>query len=522
MMPPERLFDWLDHRGAGVLLHPTSLPGDQGVGTLGQEAHRFLDFLQAGGFSYWQLCPLGPTGYGDSPYQCFSAFAGNPYLIDLREVVERGYLTPQEVEPLRRLSTERVDFGGLWCIKWKLLEVAHQRYAAAGAPDWGEVSYEDFRTQEASWLESYALFMALKQHHGGRPWMEWPEGHRSFAAASRRAELRKELEHVVDAYRFHQYLFFAQWQAMREEAAVRGVEIIGDIPIFVAADSADVWAHPELFDLEPQSGRLRHVAGVPPDYFSADGQLWGNPLYAWRTHEEGLFQWWRARIGASFRLYDVLRIDHFRGFDEYWEVPAPAVNARGGQWRAGPGLRLFAAIKEKFPEAKIIAEDLGLLTPGVTALRERTGLPGMAVLQFAFGGKPDNLYLPHNVTANCVIYAGTHDNDTTRGWYQSAGDHIRDHVRRYLRVDGRDVAWDFIRAAYESVCRLAIVTMPDLMNLGSEGRLNTPGQPAGNWGWRYRADQLDRLFGDTAKYLKQLADLYGRLPPADKDEETES
>lgn len=487
---------------------------------MGQEAHRFLDFLQAAGFSYWQICPLGPTGYGDSPYQCFSAFAGNPYLIDLREVAERGYLDLSDLEPLRRLSTDRVDFGGLWETKWKLLEAAHQRFAAAGSPDWGEISYEAFRARESDWLESYALFMALKRHHGGRPWTEWPSEHRTFAAASRSAPLRESLEPACDAYRFYQYVFFGQWQALREEASVRGVEIIGDIPIFVAADSADVWAHPELFDLDPASGKPRNVAGVPPDYFSADGQLWGNPLYAWRRHAEENYKWWRARIGASFRLCDILRIDHFRGFDEYWEVPLPAENAREGKWRTGPGLKFFSSIKERYPDAKIIAEDLGILTPNVEELREKSGLPGMAVLQFAFGGKPDNLYLPHNLKANSVIYAGTHDNDTTRGWYESADERTKDHVRRYLRIDGRDVAWDFVRAAYGSVSRLAIVTLQDLLNLGSDCRLNTPGKAAGNWGWRYKQEQLDKLFGGTAVYLKQLADLCGRLPPAEKEEET--
>lgn len=511
-MSEGRLFQWLEQRGAGVLLHPTSFPGKEGVGTLGEEAHRFLDFLQAAGMRYWQICPLGPTGYGDSPYQCFSAFAGNPYLIDLQEVMERGFLTDAELEPVRALPRDKVDFGRLWETKWKLLARAHQRFVAAGRPDWNGDSFEDFVAREKSWLEPYALFMAIKGQNGGNAWTEWPAEQRSYTKALQLAGLMKLVEKERDAQRFYQYVFFAQWQALRTEAQRRRIQIIGDMPIFVAADSADVWANPELFDLDEKTGKPRNVAGVPPDYFSADGQLWGNPLYVWQRHADTKYTWWMARLGAAFQMYDILRIDHFRGFDEYWQIPFPAKTARGGKWQPGPGLDFFRAIQLAFPGAKIIAEDLGLLSPSVLKLRDAAGLPGMAVLQFAFGGKADNTYLPHNTETNCVIYAGTHDNDTTKGWYATTDDKTKDHVRRYLKVNGAEIAWDLIRAAYGATPRLAIVTLQDLLSLGTEARFNKPGVPAGNWQWRYREAQLETLFGSTAKYLKDLGQLYGRVP----------
>lgn len=511
-MSEGRLFQWLEQRGAGVLLHPTSFPGKEGIGTLGEESHRFLDFLQAAGMHFWQICPLGPTGYGDSPYQCFSAFAGNPYLINLEEMMERGFLTEAELEPVRKLPQDKVDFGALWQAKWKLLARAHQRFVAAGRPDWDGESFEDFVAREKSWLEPYALFMAIKSQNGGNAWTEWPPEQRSYARASQLAGLAKLVDKDRDAQRFYQYVFFSQWQALRIEAQRRGIQIIGDMPIFVSADSADVWANPELFDLDEKTGKPRHMAGVPPDYFSEDGQLWGNPLYIWQRHADTQYTWWLARLNAAFQLYDILRIDHFRGFDEYWEIPTPAVNARSGKWRPGPGMDFFRAIQVAFPGAKIIAEDLGLLSPSVLKLRDGAGLPGMAVLQFAFGGKADNSYLPHNTTNNCVIYAGTHDNDTTKGWYAAADEKTKDHVRRYLKVNGSDISWDLVRAAYAATPRLAIVTLQDLLNLGSEARFNRPGKPAGNWQWRYRPEQLETLFGSTAKYLKDLAGMYGRLP----------
>ena len=511
--PAAPLFNWLDTRAAGVLLHPTALPGDQGVGTFDANAVRWLDFLAAAGLKFWQICPLGPTGYGDSPYQCFSAFAGNPYLVDLRALVAPGLLTHAEIAPLAALNPDRVDYGALYEKKRPLLARAFARFTAAGAPVLaadGE-TFAQFRQKQAAWLDGFAFFLALKDHHHGIAWWEWPAAVRSLAAAQR-SPLRSQLAAAAEAHAFYQYLFFAQWRALRAQAAKRGIEIIGDIPIFVAADSADVWANPELFELDAKTGRPAAVAGVPPDYFSADGQLWGNPLYDWAKHAADGFKWWHARLRASFELCDVVRIDHFRGFDAYWRIPAGAPTARTGTWEKAPGWELFRSVRAAFPGAKIIAEDLGELTPSVVALREATGLPGMAILQFAFGGADaENLYLPHNLVPNGVIYPGTHDNDTSLGWYAAAPEQERDHVRRYLRVDGREVGWDFIRTGYAAVSRLAVFPLQDILSLGSEARFNAPGKPQGNWQWRYRAGQVEQLInGGTAAYLKSLGALYGR------------
>jgi len=507
--PPARpLFNWLSSRGAGVLLHPTSLPGDQGIGTFDAHAEWFLDFLQAAGCKYWQLCPLGPTGYGDSPYQCFSAFAGNPYLIDLREFIEHGLLDAPDLVPLASLGSERIDFGAVYQLKWPLLFKAHARFQRAGEPPlYGD--YEEFKERNAVWLEGYAFFRALKDHYRGQPWWQWPAEVRNLDRAAS-SPLRKELGTAVEAHIFTQYAFFGQWSRVKEGATQRGIEVVGDIPIFVAADSADVWAHPDLFELDPETCLPLAVAGVPPDYFSADGQLWGNPLYLWPRHAADDFAWWHARLRASFALYDVVRIDHFRGFESYWRIPFPAKTARTGEWTPGPGMEFFNSVQTAFPEAKIIAEDLGVLTPEVVELREATGLPGMAILQFAFGSDARNLYLPHNLVGNGVIYPGTHDNDTSLGWYAAAPEKERDHVRRYLRVNGQEAGWDFIRAAYGAVSRLAIIPMQDILSLGSEGRFNSPGKPMGNWQWRYRAGQLEQLSGGTTNYLRDLATLTGR------------
>jgi 4-alpha-glucanotransferase len=504
------LFNWLSARSAGVLLHPTSLPGTQGIGTLDASAVRFLDFLKAAGMSWWQVCPLGPTGYGDSPYQCFSAFAGNPYLIDLQDFVARGLLAPADLAPLARLGAREVDYGALYLLKWPLLRKAYARHAAAGSPALGSEDFSQFKAAQASWLEPYAWFRALKDHFGGRAWWEWPAEGRSVAAVP--GALRAKLGEDVGAHQFYQYAFYSQWRRLRAEAAKRGIGIIGDIPIFVAADSADAWASPGLFELGAD-GRPVAVAGVPPDYFSADGQLWGNPLYRWDVHAKDGFAWWKARLRASFDMCDIVRIDHFRGFDAYWRIPMPATNARTGEWVPGPGLAFFKAVKKAFPDARIIAEDLGLLTPSVEALLKETGLPGMAVLQFAFGGDATNAYLPHNLARNGVIYPGTHDNDTTLGWYAAADEKTRDHVRRYLRVDGREVGWDFIREAYAAVSRIAVFPIQDLLSLGPEARLNSPGKPDGNWRWRLAAGDIERMTtGGSAAYLSALAELSGRAP----------
>ncbi len=517
-MTPAPLFNWLNQRAAGVLVHPTSFSGAFGIGTLDQAADALIDFLADAGFTYWQVCPLGPTGYGDSPYQCFSSFAGNPYLIDPASLVRAGLLTEAALAPLRDLSHDHVDYGALYQRKFPLLFSAH----AAWRRNPALLPYGDFtvfQRDNASWLEPYAAFSALKESFGGRPWWEWPPAVRSLPAA-KKSPLWKELSFRAEAYAFLQYLFFGQWARVRARAAARGIQTIGDTPIFTALDSADVWASPHLFQLDRTTLRPTSVAGVPPDYFSADGQLWGNPLYDWPAHASENYAWWIDRLRANFALCDIVRIDHFRGFESYWSVPAGAATARTGEWKPGPGIDFFRAVKNALPDVRLIAEDLGLLTPATIALREATGLPGMAVLQFAFGGDAANTYLPHNQRANTVVYPGTHDNDTTLGWYATTDEKSRDHARRYLRVSGREIGWDFLRSAFGSVANLAVIPLQDLLNLGSEGRFNTPGQGQGNWTWRYHTEHLQALHADSAPYLRELAALYGRLPPVTAPSET--
>jgi 4-alpha-glucanotransferase len=481
------------------------------VGTFDGAALRFLDFLQAAGMSWWQVCPLGPTGYGDSPYQCFSAFAGNPYLIDLKDLVARKLLKEDEVAPLAAVGSGNVDFGALYQLKAPLLHRAFVRHKLANSPALGPEGFEQFKAAQALWLEPYALYRALKDSFGGVAWWDWPEQARSHEKVP--SSLRLRLQDDVAAHQFYQYVFFSQWRRIRAEAARRGIGIIGDIPIFVAADSADAWSCPGLFELG-SDGRPVAAAGVPPDYFSEDGQLWGNPLYRWDVHARDGFAWWKSRLRSTFEMCDIVRIDHFRGFDSYWRIPLPASNAKTGEWKPGPGLGFFRAVSEAFPGAQIIAEDLGLLTSAVEKLLADTGLPGMAVLQFAFGGDAKNPYLPHNLIRNKVIYPGTHDNDTTLGWYSSAGEAARDHVRRYLRVAGGEVGWDFIRAAYSSVAGMAVTPMQDIMSLGSQARFNSPGKPDGNWRWRLADRDIETLMEDgTSGYLASLAELTGRMPP---------
>ncbi|HVU36035.1 MAG TPA: 4-alpha-glucanotransferase [Opitutaceae bacterium] len=505
------LFNWLDHRAAGVLVHPTAIPSLYGVGAFDEAAVTLLEMLAGADVKYWQLCPLGPTGYGDSPYQCFSSFAGNPYLIDPAALVRAGLLSEAAIAPLRILSGERVDFGALYERKRPLLFAAHAAWKKNPSRPLPYGDFEQFRHAHAGWLEGYSLFSALKDQFGGKPWWDWPVEVRSLAAA-RKSGRRREVAERAEAYEFIQYLFFGQWTQLRQRAAKLGISIIGDTPIFTALDSADVWGSPQLFQLDPKTLRPTAAAGVPPDYFSADGQLWGNPLYDWAAHAADGYHWWLDRLRANFTLCDVVRIDHFRGFEAYWSVPAGAPTARTGSWIEGPGLKFFEAVRQALPGAKLIAEDLGLLTPATVALRESTGLPGMAVLQFAFGGGSDNLYLPHNVRSNTVIYSGTHDNDTTIGWYATTDEKTRDHVRRYFRINGQEIAWDFVRAAYASTANLAVIPLPDLLSLGAEARFNTPGKSQGNWSWRYRPEQLQRLRDNSCSYLRDLAALYGRTP----------
>jgi 4-alpha-glucanotransferase len=498
-------FCWLTERGAGILLHPTSLPGAFGIGTFGENAKRFIDFLADSQSKYWQVCPLGPTGFGDSPYQCFSAFAGNPYLIDLTALVIDGFLTETDLDPLRQLPEHCVDYGLQWERRWPILRHAFTRFK-----DTATLSKKDeltqFTLQNRIWLEPYARFLTIKQRYAGQPWSHWPQELKHFEA-SKKALKNSELGEEFEVQQWLQFQFFKQWHTIKKYANEKGIRIIGDIPIFVSMDSADVWTYPKLF-LMDENLHPTGVAGVPPDYFSADGQLWGNPLYNWPRHRSEKFAWWLKRLKTSFDIYDVVRIDHFRGFESYCKIPPDAVNARTYTWEPGPGIELFEAIKQAFPDAKLVAEDLGLITPEVRKLVDDTGLPGMKVMQFGFEGATE--YLPHNTIPNSVLYPGTHDNDTAWGWYRKQSEQVQDFFRRYLQTSGEAVPWDMIRAGYASTSRIFIAPMQDLLDMGSEARLNTPGRPTENWRWRMTHHQFEVIRETSTNYLRELATLYQR------------
>jgi 4-alpha-glucanotransferase len=490
----------LDRRRSGVLLHPTSLPSRYGIGDLGPAASEFLDFLARARQTLWQVLPLGPTGFGDSPYASPSAFAGNPLLISPEILVHDGLLTEQDLAPLQALSAESVDFGQLLPLKRSLLTTAFRNKPAELTE-----RIQAFRRAQSAWLDDFAIFAALTERYGS--WTTWdPElrQHQPQAVEQARQELQQEREF----HTFCQYLFFEQWGALRARANSLGIAIVGDIPIFVAHDSADVWAHPHLFKLDPQ-GQPRVVAGVPPDYFSATGQLCGNPLYDWDAMAREYYAWWTARFKHLLELVDVIRVDHFRGFQAAWEVPAGAATAVKGSWVEGPGKAVFEAVDEALGgHVPVIAEDLGLITEEVRVLLDETGFPGMKVLQFAFGGDTDNPYLPFNFRdPNCVVYTGTHDNDTTRGWFTSASTRERAGVLSYLGSDGSDIALDLMRLALASTANTAIVPLQDVLGLGSEARMNTPGATGSSWTWRVRTDQLDPACADR---LAALTDTYGR------------
>ncbi len=487
-------------RASGVLLHPTSLPGPYGIGDLGPAAFAFVDFLAEAGCRLWQVLPLGPTGYGDSPYQCFSAFAGNPLLISPQALLAADLLTADDLRHPPSFPPDRVAYGEV--IPWKqaLLAKAWERFTARENHPL-QPAFDRFIQENAHWLDDFALFMALKAAHNGAPWTDWPAPLRQRQPEAL-AQARRQLASSVARYRFAQFLFFHQWQALIRHAHGRGVHIIGDMPIFVAHDSADVWAHPHLFYLD-ENGQPTVVAGVPPDYFSPTGQRWGNPLYRWEAHKKEGYAWWLARFRALLQLVDIIRLDHFRGFAGYWEVPAQAPTAEHGRWVPGPGADFFAALQEALGNLPIIAEDLGEITPDVIALREQFHLPGMKILQFAFSG-PENPFLPHHFTPHCVAYTGTHDNDTALGWYWSAPEHEKDYARRYLSVSGEDFAWDLIRMAWRSTAVFALAPMQDLLSLGSEARMNLPGRAAGNWAWRMPADALQPAIRDRLRELNYL------------------
>jgi 4-alpha-glucanotransferase len=495
-------------RASGVLVHPTSLPGPYGVGDLGASARTILDFLARAGQHLWQVLPLTPTGYGDSPYAAPSAFAGNTLLVALEPLLDLGLLHTSDVHDLTSLPAERVDYARLVPLKRMALQCAFERFTRDGDPSMHE-RFSAFRHAEAEWLDDFALFAALRERLG-TTWTEWDPPLRDREPDALQAA-HDRLADAVEGHAFAQFLFFDQWAALRSYAQEQGIRIVGDIPIFVALDSADVWAHPDLFKLD-ENRQPTVVAGVPPDYFSKTGQLWGNPLYDWDALAVQGYLWWVRRFQHLLRMVDVVRIDHFRGFEAAWEVPAGAETAEHGQWVAGPGARLFRAIEASMGgPAPIIAEDLGLITPEVQALLAELGYPGMKVLQFAFGGQPDNSYLPHTYAdPNCVVYTGTHDNDTTRGWFASAPEPERDLVRRYLGTSGADIAWDFIRLALASVADAAIIPLQDVLDLGSEARMNLPGAAHDNWQWRATAQQLQPAI---AERLHELTWLYARTDP---------
>jgi 4-alpha-glucanotransferase len=490
-----------------VLLHPTSLPGPHGVGDLGGEAESFLDWAAAAGQTVWQILPLGPTSWGHSPYGSLSAFAGNPLLVSPDRLLEEGLLPRPALGRVPELPADHVDFAAAGAWKDQVLRASHA-HLAEHAPQRIREAYAAFveSPDQAEWLDDWALFAALKARFDGRAWTEWdPELRRRDAAALARA--RRELAAEIDFHRYAQFVFHRQWERLRGEARRRGIEILGDLPIYVAGDSAEVWARPDLFALD-DLGRPTVVAGVPPDYFSATGQRWGNPLYRWdRMRAEG-YAWWIARLRANLRRADRVRLDHFRGFVAYWEVPASEPTAVGGRWVAGPGVELFAALRAALGELPLVAEDLGVITPDVEALRDALELPGMKVLQFAFG-ELDGVHAPHRHRRRSVIYTGTHDNDTTRGWHARLGAEERARVHAYLGTTGDGPHWDLVRAAYTSVAELAIVPLQDLLGLGSEARMNTPAEAAGNWSWRLRPGALG---AELAERLRRLAALTGRLP----------
>lgn len=468
------------NRSSGILLHPTSLPGPYGIGDLGPAAFQWIDFLSESGCKLWQVLPLGPTGYGDSPYQCFSAFAGNPYLVSPDLLVNDHLLQPDDLKDIPEFPAGQVDYGEIFTRKPVLLDVAYGHFEQSGSDELRN-EFAEFCNTNASWLDDYALFMALKDAHEGAAWGTWEPGTR-LREADALSAAKVKLAGEISRHAFRQWLFFRQWAAVKKYANQKGVKIIGDIPIFVAYDSSDAWSNPELFYFD-NSGRPTVVAGVPPDYFSPTGQLWGNPLYRWEVHQASGYQWWINRFNAILGMVDIVRLDHFRGFAGYWEVPGNAKTAEKGRWVPGPGADFLNAIKSAFGDLPILAEDLGEITPDVIELRDSFKLAGMKILQFSFSG-PDNPFLPHHHLENCVVYTGSHDNDTALGWYSSAPGNEKEFYRRYLGRSGDDFAGDLIRTAWSSVAVVAIAPLQDFLKLGTEARMNFPGKETGNWMWR--------------------------------------
>ena len=503
-------------RAAGILLHPTSLPNKYGIGDFGTEAFEFVDFLQKSKQTYWQVLPLGQTGYGDSPYQCFSAFAGNIYLISPDKLLEAGFLTEQDLADPPEFGEGKVDFGKMIDFKLPLLKKAFENFRRTDDGQLAE-NFRFFCQSNAFWLEDYALFRAIKLSQDQKSWQEWDEPLK-LRQPEALEKARKELDDECFAQKFYQFAFFRQWDALKKYANEKGVKIVGDVPIFVALDSADVWCNPAQFKLN-EDGSPKTVAGVPPDYFSKTGQLWGNPIYNWDNMRRDNFSWWTARVSSTLKLVDIVRVDHFRGFAASWEVPGGDETAERGEWVNVPGMELFQTLKHRIGDLPFWAEDLGVITPDVEELRDSFGFPGMRILQFAFGGDAKNLDLPHNYIKNSVAFTGTHDNDTTVGWFNSvAGQGSgRDAAQiekeqkfclDYLKSDGREIHWDFVRAVWASVADTAIAPMQDLLGLGNEARMNLPASTSGNWNWQCKAGDFS---DEIAERLKHLTEIYGRM-----------
>lgn len=498
--------DKSNHRYSGVLVHPTSFPSPYGIGDMGRGAHEFIDFLAMAGQHLWQVLPLGPSGNGNSPYQSYSVFAGQTLLISPELLIEKKLLTEADVHPIPEFNADRVDYDKVTTYKTSLFKKAYEHFRHTADKNLLE-EYDSFQSNNQYWLDDYCLYMAGKDYHNGLPWYEW-EDSLLDPTPKERASWMKLLASEIDYYRFIQFAFFSQWYELKDYANKKGIAIIGDIPIFTAPDSADVWANKELFKLDSK-GHPLEVAGVPPDYFSATGQLWGNPLYDWDAMKDDGYRWWIERVRNQLDQVDYIRIDHFRGFEAYWAVPAGEETAMNGKWKKGPGEALFEAIQKALgEELPIFAEDLGIITPEVEKLRDTLGFPGMKILQFGFDGTGESTFLPHQLsTRNCICYTGTHDNDTTCGWYEHTSEQNKDKVRRYMNTDASSVSWDFIRTCLGTIAKYAIFPVQDLLKLGSEHRMNTPGTATGNWEFRYRSGLLDE---GMAKGLKQMTELFGR------------
>ncbi len=505
-------------RACGILLHPTSLPGRFGIGDFGVEARSFADFLFSTGHSYWQILPLGHISYGNSPYMCFSAFGGNPYLISAQELESEGLLTSSDIDEAPEFARERVDYGPVMDFKLKILRKSFDNFRASCRIKYPE-SFYAFVEGNAFWLEDYALFTALKQAHGGLEWTRWPNDARSREPDGL-VEWNKKLAAEVLFWKYVQYQFFKQWASLKDYCNRRRIRIIGDVPIYVAHDSAEVWSHPDLFQLD-QQGLPAVVGGVPPDYFSSTGQRWGNPVYRWKVMADNQFLWWTDRLRMNFVISDVLRLDHFRGFQAYWEIPADEQTAVNGRWVEGPGIDFFRTVESALGKKEFIAEDLGVITPDVDHLRQELGYPGMRILQMAFGNDPKaKEYLPYNHIHNCAVYTATHDHNTTVGWFNSKPgtettqppgevESERRYALEYTGGDGSQINWDFIRLALGSVAELAVYPLQDVLGTGAESRMNRPGTVTGNWEWRFQADQLD---GRIENRLTELVSVYGRKP----------